>query len=699
MDINLDGTWTFFIDENNEGNEQRWFSSTWIEKNMNKGRKITIPSNINIIKGLEQFGGVIWYYLKLPEMPYRPKSHEYSIEFEGVNNFAEVWLNGYKIGSHEGGFFPFRFGFTPKMLSFSHDNFLTVRVDTSLSPNGIPSNNIPWFNWSGIYRRVQLLVLEKTRVKQIKIQSSIPNRSADFATIKVDYVLKNPQEFLDRCYAEQKEPQIEYELFYLGRIFGGARQSNKVLIQTGIQDINPESLKPLEKIAHDPQALSGYFSDILISEESFDEPIDLETYFSGREEYSDAKMSISEKPTKLQGDFSETDDGLFKFQEEEKLSNSFQINVKKPALWTPDHPDLYELVLQLHGIDEDKFIRFGIREIKRIKEHIYLNNHPITLRGINLHEESDKWGRAIPKKVRRRDILNIKALGFNAIKTGHYPHDISLCEIADEEGMLIVEELPFYGNINFALKTSKILVKQAIDAILMRDFNNPSIICWSIGYKLPIENRNCNQFLNQLIDYIRQSDPTRLIINPTERITKNTVSKNTDCTGIIFPRNRQKSLPSIINLYLETMFYSSYQKPIIITEFGLPYKNESNEHPLRHVLKQIQLYNAKPFVAGWFLSNFRDHRIIQEKANSKHLYDTRGLFDQFDRPKRIIKYFPRTIASRHDGFHNRRFLGMMVGKLGIWLETFVRIGRFNRENSIKKQNLNFYYKNSQGSNE
>ena len=43
-------------------------------------------------------------------------------------------------------------------------------------------------------------------------------------------------------------------------------------------------------------------------------------------------MSISEKPTKLQGELeSETKDDLIKFQEEEKLTNSFQIKVKKPA--------------------------------------------------------------------------------------------------------------------------------------------------------------------------------------------------------------------------------------------------------------------------------------------------------------------------------------------------------------------------------
>ncbi|MHA1744963.1 MAG: sugar-binding domain-containing protein, partial [Promethearchaeota archaeon] len=129
MDISLDGRWGFVVDPDNHGIVQQWYMGEWISRHIANSPKITVPSNFNLQPGLDRYIGAVWYILRLPEIPYRPKSHEYSIEFEGSNYITEVWLNSIKLGRHEGGYLPFRMQFSPRLLSLTGENYLAVRVD------------------------------------------------------------------------------------------------------------------------------------------------------------------------------------------------------------------------------------------------------------------------------------------------------------------------------------------------------------------------------------------------------------------------------------------------------------------------------------------------------------------------------------------------------------------------------------------
>ena len=80
MDISLDGKgkWGLKVDPENLGMAQQWHSGEWIARNFANTPKIEVPSNFNLHPGLDRYIGVVWYFLRLPEIPYRPKSHEYS---------------------------------------------------------------------------------------------------------------------------------------------------------------------------------------------------------------------------------------------------------------------------------------------------------------------------------------------------------------------------------------------------------------------------------------------------------------------------------------------------------------------------------------------------------------------------------------------------------------------------------------------
>ncbi len=98
------------------------------------------------------------------------------LEFEGVGQTAEVWLNGKQLGIHKGGYTGFSFEITPR---FDADNVLTVKVDNLFDATVPPTVKTDYNFYGGIYRRVSLVVTDPTYVSQIYWVT--PQVSADVA--------------------------------------------------------------------------------------------------------------------------------------------------------------------------------------------------------------------------------------------------------------------------------------------------------------------------------------------------------------------------------------------------------------------------------------------------------------------------------------------------------------------------------------
>ncbi len=111
------------------------------------------------------------------------------LRFAGVNQTAEVWLNGKLLGVHQGGYTGFSFVITPH---FHEDNVLTVKVDNLYNANVPPTVKTDLNFYGGIYRSVSLLITNPTFVSdmywttpdvsaasaQVEFHSSITNQTA-----------------------------------------------------------------------------------------------------------------------------------------------------------------------------------------------------------------------------------------------------------------------------------------------------------------------------------------------------------------------------------------------------------------------------------------------------------------------------------------------------------------------------------------
>jgi beta-galactosidase len=139
--------------------------------------------------------GIGWYRKKfhLPDSDldsYRDK--KFTIEFDGVYQLSEVWINGQFLGKRPYGYVPFFYDLTPD-LNFGRDNVIAVRIDNS------HQTNCRWYSGSGIYRHTWLLSTNKIHVAHWGTFVSSLQVSNDSATLRISTRISNEGKNAVRC--------------------------------------------------------------------------------------------------------------------------------------------------------------------------------------------------------------------------------------------------------------------------------------------------------------------------------------------------------------------------------------------------------------------------------------------------------------------------------------------------------------------
>ncbi|OIQ79922.1 beta-glucuronidase [mine drainage metagenome] len=155
-----------------------------VEYDFDKSPTINVPGDWNSQKeNLFYYEGTIWF----------KKSFDYNVSnntnrlfvyFAAVNYKAEVYLNGIKLGVHEGGFTPFDFEITS--IIKPKDNYLVVKVDNKRSKEAVPTINTDWWNYGGITRDVLLLEEPKTFIQDYSVQLKKGDKNTITGFIKLN---------------------------------------------------------------------------------------------------------------------------------------------------------------------------------------------------------------------------------------------------------------------------------------------------------------------------------------------------------------------------------------------------------------------------------------------------------------------------------------------------------------------------------
>ncbi len=180
--VSLDGQWQVIIDPYESGyydyryrpsangyfkNAKPKDKSDLIEYDFDKSGTLKVPGDWNTQSDqLFFYESTVWYK-KSFDYQRRPNTRLF-VYFGAANYQADVYLNGEKIGQHEGGFTPFNFEITS--LVRDTGNFLVVKVDNKRKRDAVPTLMTDWWNYGGLTRHVKLVETPATFVHDYFIQ-------------------------------------------------------------------------------------------------------------------------------------------------------------------------------------------------------------------------------------------------------------------------------------------------------------------------------------------------------------------------------------------------------------------------------------------------------------------------------------------------------------------------------------------------
>ncbi len=138
-----------------------------VEYNFDTDRILQVPGDWNTQRDdLYYYEGTVWYRNRFP---YTPKEGKRTFVYFGAANYQTVvGLNGKKIGRHTGGFTPFNFEVTGKLID--GENSLVVKVDNKRHREDVPTINSDWWNYGGITRSVLIVETPMTFIRDYSLQ-------------------------------------------------------------------------------------------------------------------------------------------------------------------------------------------------------------------------------------------------------------------------------------------------------------------------------------------------------------------------------------------------------------------------------------------------------------------------------------------------------------------------------------------------
>ena len=196
---------------------------------------------------------------------------------------------------------------------------------------------------------------------------------------------------------------------------------------------------------------------------------------------------------------------------------SLEIDIYNPKLWSCDEPNLYEAKISIRKgkktLDE-KTETFGIRSFEYSTDGAKLNGKPIIVFGGCIHHDNGILGSAAYDRAEERKVEMMKAAGYNAVRTSHNPVSETFLNACDRIGLLVIDEA-FDGwyDQKTAHDYHELIDshwQDDIAAMVLRDRNHPSIICWSIGNEVIERDRiDAVETAAKLSGLCRELDPTR----------------------------------------------------------------------------------------------------------------------------------------------------------------------------------------------
>lgn len=331
-----------------------------------------------------------------------------------------------------------------------------------------------------------------------------------------------------------------------------------------------------------------------------------------------------------------------------------EVSIANVHLWQPGAAYLYTLKVTM-GEDEYS-LPFGVRTIRVTEKQFLINEKPFYFKGFGKHEDSDIRGKGLDEVLNARDFELLKWIGANSFRTSHYPYSEEIMQMADRQGIVIIDEVPAVG-MNFFTEepvftpervNEKTLEhhKTVLRELYERDKNHPCVVMWSITNEPNSGEENAQTYFKEVAECIRELDPERPITGVMQTdVADDKISQLFDVVCInryfgwyvgtgelesIYPRMKRDLL----------RWNEKYGKPVMVTEYGadtvaglhkLPEVMFSEEYQIEYLQENNRAIDECDFVIGehiWAFADFMTSAGLRRVDGNK-----KGIFTRNRQPK------------------------------------------------------------------
>jgi hypothetical protein len=356
-------------------------------------------------------------------------------------------------------------------------------------------------------------------------------------------------------------------------------------------------------------------------------------------------------------------------------------DVTQPALWSPTHPNLYQLRLAA-GAESSYSARVGLRELTWHGGHIYLNGEQLKLHGASIQEDARGHGDALTASDEDEIVAELKAIGANAARAQH-PLDPALLERLDAAGILVWQGIgPVEGAGNWLPSTPRLNAEaeQQARTTATAAALHPSIFAWNLVNEVADNGHSSEeiQYVRDLCRWLHAHDPTRMVAvdvwgtHPPQQAgaiyAEADAVAETDYSGWYdSPHATPAQLRTQMRTRLAAMERTFASKVLVISEFGAesntlnpPGSAGSYSFQSKLLAAHIAVYAADPKLSAMLVWLLRDypltpsfnggsiHRVLPRLKLIEGL-NQKGLFTYSGQAKPAAKTVARLFGAMRSG--------------------------------------------------
>lgn len=349
------------------------------------------------------------------------------------------------------------------------------------------------------------------------------------------------------------------------------------------------------------------------------------------------------------------------------------VEIENVHLWQPGDGYQYTLAVSIKADDEviDYYEEpFGVRTIEVKNGQFLINGEPFYFKGFGKHEDTYYHGRGLNEVSNIQDLNLMKWIGANSFRTSHYPYSEEMMRLADEQGVVVIDETTAVGvhlNFSAALDGSqntdtwkKIRTKedheQVIKELIARDKNLACVVMWSIANEPDSASLGAKEYFEPLVNLAKELDPQNrpctivTLLNSLPDVCQVQDLVDVLCLnryyGWYVQSGDLEAAKEALRQELDGWLEKQPDKPIMFTEYGAD--TVVGLHAIDDIMfteeYQVKYYEANheiidqcPNFVGEQVWNFADFEtsngVIRVQGNRK------GIFTRERRPKAVAHYF------------------------------------------------------------